>query len=570
MRLIPLTLLAAVLATSTPLIAQDDALQFEGATVKFPWENIMATGTEFTAEAWVRANPNCLAGSLVIFSRLDPLCTESKYLRIDTDGSISVQYLGSISTPVSSAAGAFPMDEDWHHVAFVHRADNSYDVYLDGWSVLAGTGSGFPIGFCAGIDTEVGSGDGWQLTEVGISDVARYSGSFSPAENFGGDDNYILLLHTQEGSGGTLSHDDVDGFPRSQTGVIDGAAHWVPGMHLDADSDGLDDAAELAMNTRVFDRDSDDDGISDFDEDTDGSDPLDLDSDDDGLQDGTEISETMGVSGDPAICILGTDLTVFISDADPTTSSDPLDDDTDDDGLTDGYGEDVNFDGDHNRPSGETDSIDPDTDNDCIQDGTEQSLTAPMGMHTDLAVFVPDADPASSTNPLARDTDGGGLDDGKEDMNCNGAIDSWGDCDPNFGSDDLFKLDIRDNSWFVGGEAWFDGEYCVPNDVAWDGASSLVMLYSFDGYGGSYINSIDTNVHLAGKLRRLNGSTMVGAQPGHMAPAHDGRATLYLNIPNDPMLTGAYVFFQFIEVTQDNGLGVTRYRISNPADRQIL
>src|SRR5204862_1322110 len=54
---------------------------------------------------------------------------------------------------------------------------------------------------------------------------------------------------------------------------------------------------------------------------------------------------------------------------------------------------------------------------------------------TDLAVFVPDADPATTTNPQDHDSDGGGMFDGVEDANHDGRIDA-GECDPNVAADD--------------------------------------------------------------------------------------------------------------------------------------
>ncbi|MBI4020452.1 MAG: N-acetylmuramoyl-L-alanine amidase [Candidatus Aenigmarchaeota archaeon] len=108
----------------------------------------------------------------------------------------------------------------------------------------------------------------------------------------------------------------------------------------------------------------------------------------------------------------------------------PLDDDCDDDGLTDGNTgtEDLNANG--IVDPGETDPANPDTDGDGILDGTEKGLVAPEGTGTNLAIFVPDSDPASTTNPLNTDTDSDGVPDGTEDANGNGATDP-GETDPN-------------------------------------------------------------------------------------------------------------------------------------------
>jgi hypothetical protein len=115
--------------------------------------------------------------------------------------------------------------------------------------------------------------------------------------------------------------------------------------------------------------------------------PLDSDSDGDGISDAVENSID---------CL------------------DPLDADTDDDGIA------------------------IDSDDDGIQDGTELGVTTPVAdpdgagplKGTDMAVFQPDLDPTSSTDPLDADTDDDGWLDGQEDKNHNGRVDA-GEKNPN-------------------------------------------------------------------------------------------------------------------------------------------
>src|SRR5262249_9597038 len=79
----------------------------------------------------------------------------------------------------------------------------------------------------------------------------------------------------------------------------------------------------------------------------------------------------------------------------------------------------------------------PDTDGDQVQDGTERGITQgapdPDGagpqLGTNPAVFVPDLDPTTLTNPLDVDTDHDGMKDGQEDANRKGRLDS-GEVDP--------------------------------------------------------------------------------------------------------------------------------------------
>lgn len=112
----------------------------------------------------------------------------------------------------------------------------------------------------------------------------------------------------------------------------------------------------------------------------------------------------------------------------------PNDLDSDDDGIPDGT-EDANHDG--VVGPGETNPANADTDGDGIQDGTELGYSAgvadPDGagplLGTNPAVFVPDADPATTSSPWQADTDGDGYNDGVEDPNHNGRVDA-GEYDP--------------------------------------------------------------------------------------------------------------------------------------------
>ena len=221
----------------------------------------------------------------------------------------------------------------------------------------------------------------------------------------------------------------------------------------DSDGDGLTDVEEVARGTDPCDRDTDDDGLEDGDidlngdgltEDSQGTSPTNADTDGDGTQDGTESGVTTPVADpDGAGPLKGTDTSVFVPDDDPTTTTDPLDDDTDDDGLKDGSAssEDLNDNG--RVDAGETAPGKLDTDGDGCQDGTEQGLETPEGDETDPNVFVADADPATTTDPLDDDSDDDALKDCEEDANGNGKVDA-GEVDPNNPDTD--------------GDGWDDGD----------------------------------------------------------------------------------------------------------------
>jgi hypothetical protein len=176
-----------------------------------------------------------------------------------------------------------------------------------------------------------------------------------------------------------------------------------------------------------------------------------------------------GVS-ESGIPFVGTDIEIFVPDADPGTTTDPTDADTDDDGIADGD-EDKDHDGNWEgivgdtgtAGAGETDPNNPDTDGDGLQDGTELGVTEPTP-DTDTDKFVPDCDPATKTDPLDRDTDDGGEIDGSEDENQNGCFEP-GERNPvDFPSDD------------VGNEFLAEGGGCNGGGSGLPVAVSIVIL----------------------------------------------------------------------------------------------
>jgi hypothetical protein len=171
--------------------------------------------------------------------------------------------------------------------------------------------------------------------------------------------------------------------------------------------------------------DSDCDGLTDAQEDAYCTDKNNPDTDGDGLYDGNNGVNPAEDTNNNATVDAG--------------ETDPCDRDTDDDGLEDGN-TDLNGDGLTEGGQG-TSPTNTDTDADGTQDGTESGVTTPVDdpdgagplKGTDPNIFVPDADPTTTTDPLDDDTDDDGLKDGSassEDMNDNGRVDA-GETDPN-------------------------------------------------------------------------------------------------------------------------------------------
>ncbi|MBL8788063.1 MAG: tandem-95 repeat protein, partial [Deltaproteobacteria bacterium] len=270
---------------------------------------------------------------------------------------------------------------------------------------------------------------------------------YTPAAGFNGRDTFTYVVSDPFGAIDDatvelfVGDSDGDGLPDLDEDDI-GTDPFDP----DTDDDGLWDGDEIDNETDPLDADTDDDGISDGDEYEGTTDPTNPDTDGDGIQDGTELGVTEPIPGgvsESGIPFVGTDIEIFVPDADPGTTTDPTDADTDDDGITDGD-EDKDHDGNWEgivgdtgtAGAGETDPNNPDTDGDGLQDGTELGVTEPTP-DTDTDKFVPDCDPATKTDPLDRDTDDGGEIDGSEDENQNGCFEP-GERNPvDFPSDDV-------------------------------------------------------------------------------------------------------------------------------------
>jgi uncharacterized repeat protein (TIGR01451 family) len=269
----------------------------------------------------------------------------------------------------------------------------------------------------------------------------------------------------------------------------------------DTDMDLLPDWLEAQIGTDLFDADTDDDGALDGEEGDPGGDAdgdlvknaLDVDSDNDGLLDGTELGRSCddaATDSAKGYCVpdadggatttnplawdtdsggssdgsedanlngavdagegdageSGDDAAVLDSDGDglgdaleARLGTHPGDSDTDDDGTVDGAEANPSLDMDGDGLNGPRDA---DSDNDALFDGTESGSDC-SDPGTDPAVVhcLPDVDSgATRTSPILMDTDGGGLRDGSEDMNQNGALDA-GETDPLGSADDSLGVD---------------------------------------------------------------------------------------------------------------------------------
>ena len=341
---------------------------------------------------------------------------------------------------VSVADSTFDGDADYFlDVGVVAAALQSVGLDTATLAIIAGTSSNarsLSVDI-AGTDT-AGAGS----IPDAVSDPVHLDGS--PVDP---DDDADGLTNSEEASLGTDPNDaDTD-----EDGLSDGneVAGGTEPTRVDSDGDGVQDGTEQGLTTAqtpdtdgaVFlpdadpttttnpnDGDTDDDGLLDGDEDVDSdgfvdpteTDPNDVDTDGGSVGDGVEVGRgTDPLDPSDDVAAGDTDGDGLNDDVETGIGTDPNDADTDDDGLSDG-----------NEVAGGTDPTRVDSDGDGVQDGTEQGLTTAQTPDTDGTVFLPDADPTTTTNPNDGDTDDDGLLDGDEDVDSDGFVDPT-ETDPN-------------------------------------------------------------------------------------------------------------------------------------------
>jgi alpha-tubulin suppressor-like RCC1 family protein len=177
----------------------------------------------------------------------------------------------------------------------------------------------------------------------------------------------------------------------------------------------------------------------------------------------------------------------------------PLDADTDDDGIIDGH-EDSN----HNGivDLWETGPLKIDTDGDGIQDGIELGVTLDMiGPDTDLNIFQPDLDPATTTDPVSIDTDHDGIPDGVEDANHNGRVDP-GELDPNVQNRPPVADAGPDKGFSTGANVTLNGTGSTDPE-------NNIVSYHWQQTGGPSVTLINADTAIAQFTASVdNGSTL--------------------------------------------------------------
>ena len=432
---------------------------------------------------------------------------------ISSDDSSPILYNCTFTENIASYGGAI----------YIHDNNGNDSTVEINSSILWGNtaANGADIYHNTGLDPIVNYSDvggGW----VGINNIDVDPLFIDPMNNDLRLEHSSLCIDAGDPSIAPYGSTRVDGLP--DLGIIDIGFRRMD-TPIDSDLDGVGDDAEITLGTDPLDQDTDDDGLSDGEEVlTFSTDPLNVDTDLDGLQDGTEVGNDAWWLGDPSNGIDGTDTSINIPDADPSTTTNPLDDDTDNDGLMDGQ-EDVNHDG--QFLGIELDPNDFDCDNDGLGDGLELGLAVPNGNNTDMTVFVADADPSTTTRATHRDTDGGGIHDGIEDANRNGMIDA-GEIDPRDASDDSVYMKI--SPMVEGSSVTFNYYGCEP--YSW-----MHLCYSLAGPGPTSFTNITLDL-----------SPPIGSRPPLQINSNGTAQLGPLPIPPN-IIVGDQLWFQGVQVS---------------------
>ena len=199
----------------------DYALEFDGSNYvnisginNYPTSNI-------TAEAWI--NPSVIGGTNILWG--------SNY-----DGMFSVNCQSSGVNVVFDPSTYFTFStvvstNTWTHLAVTYDGTTCH-LYINGVDQGTPSGSGGTLGAPSAfrIGRDEGKATGWQGTidEFRMSNTIRYTTTFTPDTYFNTDDNTVLLMHLDEGTGSVASDSSANG----NEGTLIASPTWVDGVTI--------------------------------------------------------------------------------------------------------------------------------------------------------------------------------------------------------------------------------------------------------------------------------------------------------------------------------------------------
>ena len=188
-----------------------------GGGVTVPNNSLLFPSGSFTIEAWEK-----FAGGGVNHSLVGCWDGSAGYgIALAWDGILFVSNIGGSSLWVGDYPGFY--DGNWHHIAGVYDQDaGTVSLFVDGVQIgtMAASGSLTPntgnlnIGFDQWGEQFVGC-----IDEVRLSNVARYSSTFSPPTSLGSDGNTVGYWRFNEGRGATAHDSSGNGLHGTLSGV---------------------------------------------------------------------------------------------------------------------------------------------------------------------------------------------------------------------------------------------------------------------------------------------------------------------------------------------------------------
>jgi hypothetical protein len=169
---------------------------------------------DFTIEFWVRGTT--LNEYNVLYSNFNFAFSGLYFAYWHNATKFSIFINGSERVSASTTLST----NTWYHISLV-RSGSTVTVYRDGTSIGTGTYSGTvatPVITAIGINTD-GFQHGWTgyIDEIRVSNIARYTASFTPATTaFTQDSNTLLLIHADGANASTTFRDDAG---RTQKGI---------------------------------------------------------------------------------------------------------------------------------------------------------------------------------------------------------------------------------------------------------------------------------------------------------------------------------------------------------------
>ncbi|MES1182290.1 MAG: LamG domain-containing protein [Myxococcales bacterium] len=193
------------------------------ATVQIPDLTMPDFGNEGTIELWIlpdEGEPGLLVAGGCLFNKWVSF-QEDKFFFLNSDASLSVYFAQQVANFTSTPA---VVPSKWQHVAFAYDG-TSGRIYVDGVKVGEQAGVSAPANSNGNIqighvirDSSLAAMHGF-YSELRVSNIARYTASFTPAAHLAADASTTGLWKLDEGAG-TVAADASD---LDNPGAIDGA-----------------------------------------------------------------------------------------------------------------------------------------------------------------------------------------------------------------------------------------------------------------------------------------------------------------------------------------------------------